>query len=376
MSDPKKAVYEADPHTRAKHAILREYLKRWMIILARSSDRLLYVDGFAGAGVYEKDVPGSPQVPVDVVLSLQTDLQAEVEIVCIENRKDRVEHLRDVMKSRRAEAQMRRVKIREPIESECVPAVEQLLQSYQLSSKPLGPAFFFLDQFGYADFPVSLVRRILEHDRCEVFSYLNWNFLGTFFDDKSKFQTYDRVFENDGWRKLIGLSPRKKKEEAFREYYRDTLRVQGKAKYVYPFEMRDKNDNLIYWLFFSTNSLKGLIEMKKAMWCIDSSGGFQFSDKHATSGFGKLFAYDSAALFRDLVQDLAGQELTVAELEEYVLVNTPAYKCYDTFGDMEAAGNLKVLSPPASRKLRSFGSFPEMRVRVQKTESQTELFGS
>ena len=53
MTDTKATVYEADPHTLAKHQILREYLKRWLPILARQSraigrqdHRLLYVDGF------------------------------------------------------------------------------------------------------------------------------------------------------------------------------------------------------------------------------------------------------------------------------------------------------------------------------------------
>jgi hypothetical protein len=40
MGDPKETIYEADPHTKAKHAILREYLKRWLPILSRQAKRV------------------------------------------------------------------------------------------------------------------------------------------------------------------------------------------------------------------------------------------------------------------------------------------------------------------------------------------------
>jgi hypothetical protein len=39
---------------------------------------------------------------------------------------------------------------------------------------------------------------------------------------------------------------------------------QGGAKYVWPFSMLDSNERLLYWLFFCTNSRRGLEEMKKA----------------------------------------------------------------------------------------------------------------
>ncbi len=75
MSDPKPTIYEADPHTQAKHRILKAYLERWLPILdkqaqlvKRGKQRLLYVDGFAGAGEYENSAPGSPLIPIETAL--------------------------------------------------------------------------------------------------------------------------------------------------------------------------------------------------------------------------------------------------------------------------------------------------------------------
>jgi len=47
------------PHTFAKHKILSEYLKRWYPILGSQHD-LIYIDGFAGSGIYGDGSLGSP----------------------------------------------------------------------------------------------------------------------------------------------------------------------------------------------------------------------------------------------------------------------------------------------------------------------------
>jgi hypothetical protein len=49
--------------------------------------------------------------------------------------------------------------------------------------------------------------------------------------------------------------------------------------------MYGKNDTLLDWLFFSTNHIRGLDGMKKAMWSMDESGGFRFSDRDTLISF-------------------------------------------------------------------------------------------
>lgn len=49
---------------------------------------------------------------------------------------------------------------------DCVTVLNQMLQDHE--SRPLGPTSVFLDQFGYGDVPLILIRRVLEHLQCEV----------------------------------------------------------------------------------------------------------------------------------------------------------------------------------------------------------------
>ena len=60
MSPVDTTIWDLDDHTRAKHEILRYYLGGWFPILARASGRIIYLDGFAGPGIYSNGEEGSP----------------------------------------------------------------------------------------------------------------------------------------------------------------------------------------------------------------------------------------------------------------------------------------------------------------------------
>jgi three-Cys-motif partner protein len=352
MADPEGIVYPADPHTIAKHKILEGYLKRWFTILGRqaekigSSHRLLYVDGFAGAGEYENSVLGSPLVAIRAATQAAVR-PVPIRIHLIEERQDRVEYLTKLLSSSNKEASVAGVQIDPPIRGDCQVEIERLLDAEDAAKQKLGPAFFFLDQFGYASFSMSLVSRILAHEMCEVFSYLNWNRLHQFMSDPTKSKGITKAFGGDEWSEVADKFG-SEKEERFRDIYIGALKARGRAEFVYPFAMRDENNRVIYWLFFSTNNIRGLEEMKKAMWSVDRSGSFEFSDKYASS-LGKLFRYSDDDLARDLHAALAGRQLSVDEIQRFVLTSTPAVNFKNALKIMQRAGTLRPLSAQARK---------------------------
>ena len=60
MSTPKETLWEMEPHTEVKHAILRKYLGAWFGIMGRTNPRIIYIDGFCGPGRYIGGEDGSP----------------------------------------------------------------------------------------------------------------------------------------------------------------------------------------------------------------------------------------------------------------------------------------------------------------------------
>jgi hypothetical protein len=113
--------------------------------------------------------------------------------------------------------------------------------------------------------------------------------------------------------------------------------------------MRSDNDAIIYWLFFSTNNLRGLEEMKRAMWEVDRSGSFEFSDKFASS-MGRLFSYDDNRLGNDLHTTFEGQEKSIEDLELFVLTKTPAVNFKTALSNLLDANKLVHISGHARKK--------------------------
>ena len=62
---PKDTIWPIEPHTCAKHQILRKYLDAWLPILGTYNKRIVYIDGFAGPGEYKGGEPGSPIIALE-----------------------------------------------------------------------------------------------------------------------------------------------------------------------------------------------------------------------------------------------------------------------------------------------------------------------
>lgn len=60
--------WKIEQHTLVKHAILKAYLDAWFPILGGTYLKLVYVDGFAGPGLYEEGQIGSPVIAIETAL--------------------------------------------------------------------------------------------------------------------------------------------------------------------------------------------------------------------------------------------------------------------------------------------------------------------
>src|ERR1700677_379893 len=68
-------LWNLEPHTAAKHRVLRAYLDGWIAVMGQQAlrvpstevPRLLLVDGFAGPGRYATGEPGSPLIMLEAL---------------------------------------------------------------------------------------------------------------------------------------------------------------------------------------------------------------------------------------------------------------------------------------------------------------------
>lgn len=361
MSDNLPPIWEAKSHTLAKHQILKAYLNAWMPIMSRQSQRLgisntrlLFVDGFAGPGSYTGGQDGSPILALKLVLSHSYQSNIPVRFLFVEENKMRYDLLcKEIEKYQSQLANSPRIESHLEIRGDCEGVLNSYLDNLVQSGEKLGPALFFLDQFGFSDVSMGLIAKIMTNPLCEVFSYLDWDHMNRFLSDNKKWNSITIAFGGEEWKEVFKLEvPRK---AAFMlEAHKKAIKQRTYSKYVWNFAMCDENNKLLYWLVFSTNNLRGLEVMKGAMWGVDRTGGFRFSDNNNPCQLGLFESCSDEILAEEIKIKLAGQTLTVEQVKEFVLTETPAYRFKGALKILEDTGKLKVVSSPQRRRKGTF----------------------
>jgi three-Cys-motif partner protein len=378
MSDNLPTVWPAEPHTLAKHAILKEYLKAWMPILSRQSVRVqapgrevLFVDGFAGPGRYTGGEPGSPVIALDAALGHAAKFPTPIRFIFIEKDEARYRSLIDVLASYfDGTRQSSQVQIDPPVQGDCEHELGEILTQHERKGTKFGPALVFLDQFGYSEVPMSLVKRILQFSECEVFSYLDWAWMNRFMTDPTKWGGIDGAFGGDEWKAALELPP-KDRERLLKDLYIGALNNKGGAKYVCYFSMYDASGRLLYWLFFCTGNIHGLEEMKKAMWRVDDTGMFRFSDRDNPDQLTLLsVGFDQRWLAVHLAKRFEDTTLTVEDVRLHVLTDTPCYLYTEALRMLENCDTLTVPSSPQGRRQ---GTYADLKMVIH--IGQIPMFG-
>lgn len=362
MSDTLPTTWPVQEHTLAKHAILRRYLDAWLPILSRQTQivnspkqEILYIDGFAGPGEYEGGEPGSPVIALRAALNHDKPFPRPVRFLFIEQRPDRYRHLLTVLERFEMDLKhSRQVILDPPREGDCDEVLSDLLERHERLGASFGPALAFLDQFGYSAVSLELIAKIMRYPQCEVFSYLDFKDMNRWISDSSKASAFTRAYGGEEWREAVAL-PGSRRESVLLDLYKKALRERAGVRFVQSFAMFDKQGVLLYWLVFCTNNLRGLEEMKRAMWSIDEVGTFRFSDKDNPGQLRLLDeSFSQEWLAEKLERDLADRRMTVEEIKLHVLESTPCYRFKKALGMLEQRGRLFVPSPPMGRRQGSF----------------------
>src|SRR5215813_12195612 len=164
MAVPTETISDLEPHTGAKHALLRFYLERWFRILATANRKLNYIDGFCGPGRYKGGEPGSPLVALDVARGVANRVD-RISFLFTDEDKARIEHLKSELAATNIPGNFHVVTKNE----EFAQSLTNILNKLEDSGERLAPTFVFIDPFGFAGVPYQLVKRILQKPKCETF---------------------------------------------------------------------------------------------------------------------------------------------------------------------------------------------------------------
>ncbi|MCM1967997.1 three-Cys-motif partner protein TcmP [Streptomyces sp. G1] len=323
MAVPKEPTWPRDPHTAAKHDLLRKYLAAWAPILLSRHEIATYAEGFSGPGVYKAGEPGSPVIAHGVFAGALQRHPKRLRMFLMEKDPRRVEELRRQM-ARAQERQTNYVNQRLSVhidEGEFHPA---LLQRLRASGSLGQPLFVLLDSYGGPDIPYSLLRELAVHDRTEVMVTFVPSFLTRFAEKREGHrQQGDTAFGGQEWQAVF-KQPSTEKFSFLRDQYRDCLHRAG-FKYTLHFEMMDEGGRLLY-LIFGTKNDKGLEKMKDAMWGVDPNHGVRYRDPKDPDQQELELEWDpdTAPLRRILREHVVASSggLTVTQLKRFTLLET------------------------------------------------------
>jgi len=271
LADRYSTVWALQPHTAAKHRILRRYLQAWFPKLTAYHGRVVFIDGFAGPGHYTGGEPGSPVVAVKTVLEHTHDLSGkELVFLFVEEDGDRYRHLVQEIEKLSIPPN---IKI-QSAQGTFVEMTNQILE--QLGEDDMAPAFIMVDPFGVKGLPLSTLKRFGAYRRTEFLVSFMYESMNRFITTPEFAPHLNDMFGTDDWRTAIGLSG-DGRHQLLTDLYSSRLRSIGMA-YTRTFVMRDEGNRIEYDLFFATHSIDGIKAMKDAMWKIDPSGFYAFSD--------------------------------------------------------------------------------------------------
>ncbi len=329
MSGINSTVWPLDPHTNAKHEILREYLKPWFPILSRFDGRIVYLDGFAGPGVYSKGEEGSPVIAIRTAVehSMRKHFK-KIVFWFIEKDKDRCNKLQEVLKSKFPELENKEDDqiLYHVQKSEFAQSLEETLDQLENDGAKLAPTFAFLDPFGFSGLPMNLIQRMLNYNKCEVLVTFMSGFVLRFHDELRE-NALNGLYASSSWKDVDDYETPDEKRKFLLELYVQQLKNVGGAKFVRTFEMIGSDNNTIYHLVYGTKHWRGLEVIKRAMQKVGQGGYYKFSDRTNPNQTFLLDYNDEeywiSEVGKMIFEHFKGKTVLLEEIHEYVITETP-----------------------------------------------------
>lgn len=356
MAVPKETIWPIEPHTSAKHQILRKYLDAWLPILGTYNKRVVYVDGFAGPGRYIGGEPGSPIVALEAALTHQAKLPSELVFLFIEKNTARADHL---------SAEIAKLQLTPSFKVQVergtfADKLGKMLDDLDSSSTQVAPTFALIDPFGFSGIPYALIQRLLSKNKCEVLVTVMADSINRWLEHPDE-NIKAHIVETFGTDQAISIAEGTgdRVTELKSLYHRQLNKA---AKFVRYFEMRDRDGRLVYYLFFASNNALGHLKMKEAMWKVDPMGDFSFSDSTDPN---QTLLYNLDPSMAPLAADMAVKfrssgQVPVKGVETYVQDCTAYLRKHmgEALLQLETDGKLRVAENKSDGKRRRAKSFP------------------
>jgi len=350
---------ESTQQSQAKAAIVSNYFGAWARVIMPSakkhSNRIAYIDLFAGPGRYKN---GTKSTPLLVLEQAIQDGDMRDMLVTYFNDADKNNSNSLDIEIGKLEG-IGDLKYKPIIESNIVG--EEIVKVFQNTS--LVPTLFFVDPWGYKGLSLDLVRSVLKDWGCDCIFFFNYNRINMGLSNPVVREHMNVLFgakRADSLRAQLALLTPLYREAAIVEELASALRDHG-GNYVLPFRFRnDEGNKTSHHLIFVSKHFKGYEIMKDIMYGESSShhqgvATFEYSPALSPQGILSELNRPVDELADALCAKLKGQTMTVYDIYFNHNVGTPFvlrnYK--DAIRTLEDDGRATLDPPAAQRRMRN-----------------------
>ena len=263
-----KTIWPSDPHTLVKHLVYRHYLECWMPKILQRFPQATIVDAFAGPGIYEDGLDGSPILAARTFLSHTAYARfGELTLVCLEKEAARVQSLHERFAALGATPKLK-VRVLDP--------GEFIDQQERLSKVAHGgdsgrPVLWLLDPFNIKNLPFDKVRACLEGQRSEAVITFFAEEMHRFCTREGFDKALDEHFGTNAWASARQVTGEAARKEALVTAYEQSLASEGLL--TGRFSVQVRNATARYYLVFATHSEYGLKCWNPVKWKLDAYAG-------------------------------------------------------------------------------------------------------
>ncbi|PSN94207.1 hypothetical protein B9Q06_09970 [Candidatus Marsarchaeota G2 archaeon ECH_B_2] len=232
------------------------------------------------------------------------------------------------------------------------------IQRLRQNGYNLAPTMAFIDPFGYSDIRIQVLVDILNFRKCELLITYMVGFLDRFASDMLNKEIIKKSFlaSDTELNEIIEINDVNKRKEAWLRLLITKIKNRlendgnkGLTLYTSAFCVRDRTNNIMYYLVHFTKSLKGLEVMKESMWKVGREGEYTFSDFGYDPNQTSILDYATdkiwiPALAKIVYEHFTTKTVTASDIERYVLLNTPYIWRKETLAHLERSDKIKVLT--------------------------------
>ncbi len=316
---------EQEEQSRVKAAIVVDYFIAWANILASRSDRIAYIDLFAGPGRYKDGGESTPLLLLKRIIA-SPKLAAKTATIFNDSNAEY---------SRQLQAEI-----------DSLPGIDTLAHPPDVNAEEVGerlaelfsrtrmvPTLTFIDPWGYKGLSRRLIEGVIKNFGCEAVFFFNYNRINAAVDNELVEPHMEALFsparlvELRGWLRAAEPASR---ESLILRALGDSLQELG-GELLLPFRFLREGGRVSHYVCFVTKNKVGYAIMKDIMakhGAVDEDGVPRFEYFPAVKGRQLVFETHRPLLQlpEDLLRTFAGQTLSVQQIFDNHNVGKPFLK--------------------------------------------------